>query len=83
MKKYPCSVFRVEIDYLSKNYDDSMLSTSTAYGENLDAAKKAYNDAIRLFCVDDKTKHVRVTLTETFFPAPLEWGKTKVIRQNY
>lgn len=83
MKKYPCSVFRVEIDYLSKDYDDSMLSTSSSYGENLAEATKAYDDAIRLFCVDDKTKHARVALTETVFPAPHEWGKTKTIKQNY
>ena len=83
MEKYPHSVFRVEINYLSQDYDDSMLATSSPYGNDLEKAEKAYNDALRLFCVDIPTKPARVTLTETVFSKPYEYGKTKTLKQNY
>ena len=54
---------RVEINYLSKEYDDKALFTSSPY-RDITEAVTAYNEALALKCVDKKNKPVRVDLLE-------------------
>lgn len=82
MENWPRTVYRVNIDYLSREYDDRMLSTSSPYRARQDA-ENAYTDAITNFCVDDPARPARVSLTSTTFPGPYEWGITETIKQNY
>ena len=53
--------YRVNIDYLSKDYDDKALNTSAPYYD-YENALCDYEKACNEFCADDKTKHVRVTI---------------------
>jgi len=82
MSNYPEYVYRVEIDYLSKDYENSMLSTSSPYG-SLEAAEKEYSSACGLFCVDDPKKPARVRLDVYTFAAPGAWATHETIKQNY
>jgi hypothetical protein len=51
--------YRVEVDYLSKDYEEAALSTSSPI-YNLKDGWKAYKEAIKEFCVDDKSVPARV-----------------------
>lgn len=77
------SVFRVDIDYLSHDYDDRMLSVSSPYKTGKDA-RVAYKIACNERCVDDESVPARVQLTRTdFSDDPRAMGVTTVVCQNY
>ena len=82
VKNYPVFVYRVDVDYLSKEYENNMLSTSSPFPD-LEKAETAYNNACGQSCIDDKTRPARVALTVTTFLAPGEYGTTKTLKQNY
>ena len=58
--------YRINIDYLSKYYDNLALSTSSPGGDNLKKAKQLYYDEIskNYKCCDNKEIPARINLTE-------------------
>ena len=53
--------FRLEVDYLSREYDDSALETSSPI-YTLEEGLARYEEAIQEKCVDDPSKAARVHL---------------------
>ena len=51
--------YRVEVNYLSKDYEDAALEISSPIYTKADGWKE-YRKSIKKFCVDDKTKPARV-----------------------
>ncbi len=54
-------IYRLEIDYYSKEYDDRACQTSTPI-YSLEEGLKAYHEAIKEKCIDDNTKCARAEL---------------------
>ena len=75
------TVWRVDIDYLSRDYTDRMLSISSPYRSE-EAARIAYQAALEEKCVDEQCP-ARVSLTRTDFPDdPCAMGVTTVVETN-
>lgn len=75
------TVWRVDIDYLSRDYEDRMLSVSSPYRDEA-AARIAYQAALAEKCVDRQCP-ARVSLTRTDFPDdPYAMGVTTVVEAN-
>lgn len=52
------TLYRVETNYLSKDYSDVALCTSTPC-KDLETAIAEYDKSTKYFCSDKKTKHAR------------------------
>lgn len=77
------SVFRVDIDYLSREYNNRMLSVSSPYRTEKEAVA-AYESACKEWCVDVPSIPARVQLTRTDFPDdPRAMGETYIVQKNY
>lgn len=76
--------YRLEVDYLSKDYDDSAIGYSSPI-YSIDDGIKEYNEAILEKCVDDDTKNARVHLWEYVWSGkPWHSEMTeKTIMKNY
>lgn len=75
------TVWRVDIDYLSHDYENKMLSISSPYRDET-VARIAYQAALSEKCVD-KNCPARVSLTRTDFPDdPFAMGVTSVVETN-
>ena len=59
MKRKRTVKYRLEINYLSRDYEDRALCTSEPI-YSLKEGWKKYRDALKEKCVDDKTKPCRV-----------------------
>ena len=72
--------YRLEVDYLSREYDDSALETSSPI-YTLDEGIAKYEEATQEKCVDDPSKAARVHLWKYAYKgnklAPI------TIRKNY
>lgn len=72
--------YRLEVDYLSREYDDSALETSSPI-YTLDEGIARYEEATQEKCVDDPSKAARVHLWKYAYKgnklAPI------TIRKNY
>lgn len=55
--------YRLEIDYLSKEYDDAAVMTSSPI-YTLEQGKEEYERAVQEKCVDDASQNARVHLWE-------------------
>lgn len=76
------TVWRVNIDYLSRDYDDRMLSVDSPY-KTEEEAVTAYNSACQERCTDADIP-ARVQLNRVDFPDdPRAMGVTTVVRQNF
>lgn len=77
------SVFRVDVDYLSREYNDRMLSVSSPYRTEEEAVT-AYESACKERCADAPSVPARVQLTRTDFPDdPTSMGSTYILQQNF
>ena len=81
--KYAMENWRVDINYLSKDYDDSALETSTPFN-SLWRAERYYEELCEEDhrCVDDKTKPARIKLTHYMWKDG-KTGESELIRANY
>lgn len=72
--------YRLEIDYLSKEYDDMAIGTSSPIS-SLEEGLARYEEAIKEKCVDNEEISARVHLWEYV----RKGGRTtyKTIRKNY
>ena len=76
-------LYRLDIDYLSKDYDNWACSTSSPI-YNLKDGLREYKNAINNYCIDDKTKPVRVHLWKYGKPDPDGWYRNNItIIKNY
>lgn len=75
--------WRVNIDFLSKDYDDRMLSISDPY-ETEQEARQEYEKAINEYkCCDAPEKPARCMLEHYVWPSPNEYAKRIILEKNY
>ena len=82
--KHTMENWRVDVSYLSKEYDDSVLETSTPFG-SLYSAEREYQNIIESgeMCVDDKTKPVRVKLLHYVWCDGMKCNAVELVKANY
>ena len=77
--------YRINVDYLSKWYDDKALNISHPGGDNKEKAIQLYFDEIAKNekCADDKSIPARVDLTEYIYSKKTNNTRTVIIYKNY
>ena len=80
---YAMQNWRVEVNYLSKDYEDSAMETSTAF-QSLWRAERYYDEMCDEYCFDDKRKHARVKLVHYVWKDSKSYADRKeLVRANY
>ena len=80
---YAMQNWRVEVNYLSKDYEDSAMEISTAF-QSLWRAERYYDEMCEEYCVDDKRKHARVKLVHYVWKDSKSYADRKeLVRANY
>lgn len=81
--KYAMENWRVNVNWLSKDYPDSALETSRPFNSAWEA-ERYYEEKVQSGerCVDDKTKPIRVRL-EHYTWKDGKTGECKLLRANY
>lgn len=74
--------YRLEIDYLSRDYEDSCLSTSSPIYTLEEGFRKYFEAVENERCADDKEKPVRAWLWEYHYNRAGEL-KPKTLARNY
>lgn len=77
--------YRVNTDFLSKDYENRACETSSPAGKEKEKAFELYEKVLakNLFCVDDKTKKARVQLVEYIYSKKLNRTRRNILAQNY
>lgn len=77
--------YRINIDYLSKEYDNSALTTSHPAGQDKAKAMQLYNDEIAKSakCVDDKNIPARIDITEYIYSKKTNTTRHNILAKNY
>ena len=77
--------YRINVNFLSKWYDNQCLDVSHPGGGNKEKAIQLYNDEIakKQKCVDNKEIPARVDLTEYIYSKKLNRTRTIVLLKNY
>lgn len=77
--------FRINIDYLSKNYNNKMMEISTPCGDDEEAATLKYFEEVAKNekCIDNKQVNARIDLTKYIYNKST--GKTNeiILNKNY
>ncbi len=82
--QYATQNWRVEVSHLSKDYDDSVLETSTPF-QSLWRAQRYYEEMCESgeMCVDDRTKPIRVKLTHYVWGDGWKCNIHELLMANY
>ena len=77
--------YRVNTDFLSKDYDTIAREISTPAGDEKENAIELYEKELakNQFCIDDKTKKARIQLVEYIYSEKLNRTRQNIIAQNY
>lgn len=77
--------YRINIDYLSKEYDNKALEISNPCGDNKEKAIKEYKKEIakKSKCVDNNKILARVDLTEYIYNNTTKETTTNILMKNY
>lgn len=77
--------YRININYLYEDTDNSALSVSMSAGKNLSDAINKYAEELAKGekCTDDKTKNAKIELTEYIYNRRTGTTRTVTIAKNY
>ena len=77
--------YRVNTNFLSKDYEDSACEISASAGKEKEKAIEYYEQELakNQFCVDDKTKKARIQLIEYIYSKKLNRTRQNILAQNY
>lgn len=77
--------YRINVDYLSKWYDNNALNVSHPGGGDKEKAIQLYFNEIAKNekCVDDKSIPARVDLTEYIYSKKTNNTRTNILYKNY
>ena len=77
--------YRINVDYLSKYYEDCARTVSHPGGDDKQKAIQFYFDEIakNQKCVDDKSIPARVNLTEYIYSKKTNKTRTVILYKNY
>lgn len=77
--------YRINIDYLWNETDESALQVSSPAGKDKAKAMEQYNETIgeNLHCCDDRSKPAKITLTEYIYSKKTNQTRTAILCKNY
>lgn len=77
--------YRININFLSKDYENIAREISSPAGKDKESAIKSYYAEIAKGekCFDDKTRPARIDLTEYIYSKKLNRTRTEILLKNY
>lgn len=77
--------YRINTDFLSKDYENSAYDISAPAGKEKEKAIELYEQELakNQFCIDDETKKARVQLVEYIYSKKLNRTRQNILAKNY